>query len=535
MPSLIETIRIEMSKEYNVNIAKKIIEIIESEEFDDETVWDDVKEDDESSLKDRMSLKEFNSLKRICNNYYNPKPKPKPKPGGGKTKMPKLVRDYDKWNEKKKKTRQIYLKQCPLLIKADQDETLMNTATLGRDNKMPLISYFVDTFNRYRINQFTNNGKVIDTNKFTDSLPFYKKLQKSEQKGTKVHSILETYQARFAPKLTLSPQQHLKFDKEKVEDILRYIYGVSQMIDGIIKNNNVHDSEDDIIPFQFDLVLLPFGGHDKINNDDGWEAVDVSDEELTSDSDEEPEEEYGDNSSKKNDKIGKIEPRLKKYNIKHVKFQIEQKQLNSNASAVIKRKFNEKFKEIRKGRNGRYVMIVDRRDETQANKNNKTSDDKIYIYSPKCEDNNNDEKKDKDKDDEKKDGHEYYHKIHKKYVEESLVYKTTKCLIPGLNEHLIDPHLGCKDPNLITLSFHILSSDVIKCYLYLNGGGTRFEATDLINILPKHFKKQPPAHSKLLDNDQLEVEFPLKLKDPKFQEWYKATTQKKADINHGRY
>ena len=552
-------------------------------------VLDDVQDESQSSLRDKMEANEFIALQRICKQYTNHKHQPssymkannrnnrnshsKYRKQAKSQSITKIDYQVPDWINKQNQTREIYLSQCPLLIGAEKDNTLMNTATLGRHNNIPLITYFVDTYNRYRVNNAFNsndNDDIKDNDKelnntepmkFINGLPFYKQLYDSDKKGTKVHSILETYQARFAPKIQLNPDINDKFN-DNIEDTLRYIYGVSQMLESIIAAKRLPDNvedEDDIIPFQFDLVIIPHGGKNNSNkdienqyaavvdddsDDDGDDGTSSDDDDDDDDDDEE--EEYGDGTQNDDDKdkIGKIITRLKKYDIKAAMFEIEQKTLKTNASAQIKRKFNEQFKSVRKGRHGRYVMIVDRREEEKDNDNDndddedekgynndkhgdddekeKKSNDKIYIYSPKCEIDGGKKKKN------------CYHKIHKNFVDESLIYKTTKCLIPGLDEEINDPHLGCNERGLITLSFHVLSTELIKCYLYLNGGGTRFEPIDLITILPRHFKKGAPSKSSLLDEQQLKHYFPLKLKDEKFYSWFKQTTQKKPNINHGR-
>eukprot|EP00484_Ammonia_sp_Unknown_P001417 CAMPEP_0197021786 /NCGR_PEP_ID=MMETSP1384-20130603/2703_1 /TAXON_ID=29189 /ORGANISM="Ammonia sp." /LENGTH=459 /DNA_ID=CAMNT_0042449693 /DNA_START=21 /DNA_END=1400 /DNA_ORIENTATION=+ len=427
-------------------------------------------------------------------------------------------------------TRSSYAEQCPTLTKEDHDKSFMLTAALGRRNQLPLVSYVVDTFNRYRIQQLLHgkdSSKDYTAADFTADVPYYQ-----EKENFHVHSVLSTFQTRFVPKLQLEP---LAVFTDSAEDILRYIYGTSQMIQTVLarevakENSGVNADDvsdvDQIIPFQFDLVIVPKGSKQSKQMQQ-FEHVDITDSEGDDDDDDDDDDdEEEDDEAKQADNIGDILPRLEEHAIAAEIFEIEQKTLDQNG--MIYRTLNDHFRKVSKGRNARYVMVVDRRDDAKetGNDNDNGKDDEkqpakkkngadtLYMYSPKC----------KAKGASKVD--EHFHELHKDLVEESLVFKTTKCLIPGVSDG-IDPHLGCKNLNVITLSFHVLRIDLVKCYIYINGGGSRFEPSDLINILPKHFAKPPAKDSSLVDEQQLDKLFPLQLRDKNFDEWYKRTTAK---------
>ena len=68
--SLIGIIQIKLRNEYSSDITAKIMEIIEEDGFDDETIWDDVQDEDDSCLKEKMKLNQFRSLVKICEKYH---------------------------------------------------------------------------------------------------------------------------------------------------------------------------------------------------------------------------------------------------------------------------------------------------------------------------------------------------------------------------------------------------------------------------------------------------------------------------------
>ena len=167
-------------------------------------------------------------------------------------------------------------------------------------------------------------------------------------------------------------------------------------------------------------------------------------------------------------------------------------------------KFGQEFKKIGDASHGRYVMVVDRRDDDDS-KSRKVSDDEIYIYSPTITD-------------------RMYHQIEEDFVTEGLIHKTLRCLIPGLNMEIYDPHIGAWESDIITLSFHMLSKKLLRCYLWINGGVTRFEVNDLSTILPRHFKVIDISEPSLLDKNWIHNYFRLALQDQEFDNWYEQTT-----------
>jgi len=196
---------------------------------------------------------------------------------------------------------------------------------------------------------------------------------------------------------------------------------------------------------------------------------------------------------------------LKAYNIDGVTLEMHQKTLHDSAPVELLRIVRKLFKEVHPQRYGRYVMVVDRRDPNSTAQR-KTSSDKLYVYSPNCNQNYN------------------YHQLHQDWVSESLAFKSLKCLFPSVRKKM-QPHFGCGQRDCITLSFHVLQQDVIRCYLYVDGGGARFEPADLIQLLPNYFTKPSTRYNK----QDVEQKFGLELSEKQFETWYNKTTISKLN------
>jgi len=504
--SLTSQLKDALTKQFGEADAETFMTILGENGFDDdESILDDVKDADDSILKDdpNMTPDAFACMQRVCGQY-------------GKEQNP--FEDLDdatkmkEWKTKYDETESLYLTQCQTLVQSSRDASLKNVATLGRlHGNVPLIAYCVDTFNRFRIEEFLRSGQDVNSSDFLRMVPFYhafnEKQKAKKEKTIDLLTTLEAYSARWTHPLELLPSTVFVDD---IDDILRYIFGVTQMLGSLLNDEDPGDNDLKVnleLPFQFDLAILPSGGKKTIRNQFTQVDVPAHDDDDDDDDDEEEEEDEVQPES-----VQDIEGGMKKFGIKPVTFDISQELLNeSTAVRTLKRELRSKFMQVGPQRNGRYVMVVDRRDSKKSNK------DKIWMYSPQCEQ-LPDEKENPEKGPS-------YHRLHQNFVEESLLYKTLKCLIPSARVRL-DPHYGCKQHDMITLSFHVLRKDLIKCYLFMNGGGARFEVTDLIKLLPKFFLKSSSASSTLLNRAIVERNFGLKLQDEQFEAWYKKTTSK---------
>ena len=421
------------------------------------------------------------------------------------------------WDNKYDEIKKIYSLQCPLLVEhsnPDKGYAWLETAVLARYNDIPLISYIIDTYNRYRIdNAFIDKEEIQDIKpyRFISLVPFYKELYDQDRRGTRIKSLFEEllvgvgeylHGFRFQPPVPLNLDIDQKFT-DNVGDILIYIYAVSQMLNSVIKKEKKGDF-DPIMPFQFDLAIIPW-----IRNVDIKTEIDYmmhSDDKSSSDSDC-SEDEATDHEVEDAIPNYPIIEALDTHHVRRVSFKIQKATLQSKHLTQIAARFGQEFKAIKMFHRGRHVMVVNRRE---------TEEDDIYIYSPRLS--------------SKGASKTWYDRIEKHFVNESLIYKTRQCLIPGLDtekkwNYGHGPHTGARDKNMIILSFHMISKEVLRCYLYIKGGVTRFEAKDLATLLPKYFKSTVISEPKVLDKKWIHTYFGLALQDEEFYNWYETTTR----------
>lgn len=74
---------------------------------------------------------------------------------------------------------------------------------------------------------------------------------------------------------------------------------------------------------------------------------------------------------------------------------------------------------------------------------------------------------------------------------------------------------------VVTFSFHVVSAEVVRCYLYRNGQCIRFLPRDIKAVLPKHFAQSPENMCFLEDAERVaEMSARLSFTDTHFDAWY---------------
>ena len=175
-------------------------------------------------------------------------------------------------------------------------------------------------------------------------------------------------------------------------------------------------------------------------------------------------------------------------------------------------------------KNKRMVMFVDRRSKTWEDNKLHNFGDEVIFYDPPKGTNSLPDKQD-------------YETI----LPESYYNTSQKCLIPrigyndGINEALItskmnslkrtqNSTISCKTAcggNLILFSFHIISSNIIKCYVWREGQFTRFFPQDIHYILPKIFKSELSTTKQFINDEKIhELISNVKFIDKQFEYWY---------------
>ena len=103
-----------------------------------------------------------------------------------------LTYNYNHWKQKVKEIQNLFDTQCPGLIPNASEKSLYNVAAIGEQNDIPLITYYADTYNRYRIEEWSKNKKDIQPGDFLKQLPYYRSLHESNNPGKEVHAVLSS-------------------------------------------------------------------------------------------------------------------------------------------------------------------------------------------------------------------------------------------------------------------------------------------------------------------------------------------------------
>ena len=83
--------------------------------------------------------------------------------------------------------------------------------------------------------------------------------------------------------------------------------------------------------------------------------------------------------------------------------------------------------------------------------------------------------------------------------------------------------VNCRSPigNVLIFSFHAISADVMRCYLFRGGQSIRFLPRDIKHVLPRMFVQRPDNKRFLDDEDRIaELAARLKFEDTHFRAWY---------------
>ena len=94
-----------------------------------------------------------------------------------------------------------------------------------------------------------------------------------------------------------------------------------------------------------------------------------------------------------------------------------------------------------------------------------------------------------------------------------------------LTTQAVNTEVPCKGAFMV-LSFHVMSPDEIRCYIYLNGQFVRFQPDDIKYMLPQFFKQneQNLTFSQSNKIDMMIKDMNGKLIDTKFSIWYKENS-----------
>ena len=376
--------------------------------------------------------------------------------------------------DKKERTayfNKLFQKQCPLICNEGMknDKNILNILTIGQKKNVPhFLSYLSDTYSRDRL-RFEDS---LSPQQWALHSPYCKllgKLTNKENVETVVSSIA-SFNHRVVPKLQQHPS---KVINDSLSDVCDYIHAAATFVTSLTQK------ELGTCPFQIDFALT---FDDVMVIDEADEEEDAYDADDSVDETDFKEIEFF-------DCFVDIKQKLTDAKVSYLaqcrgNAQEEAKldtntqfssQFNMFRRKTIQQKYNFDTDE-QYPRMHRFVALVDRRQPNDENAEYVADSDEILFYEAQPM------------------------TLPKEPCSLWYFESSKTCIIPGqyvpkdskmdaMQKGMIeaksslDPCMG----SLMLLSFHVIDSDTIKCYLYLHGQLLRLFPDDLVNVLPRYF------------------------------------------------
>jgi len=307
-----------------------------------------------------------------------------------------------------------------------------------------------------------------------------------------VMAAIKSFQHRIAPKLLLRPANFIQDSLKNVcEHICTTVLFVHRLAAYELETNTVgmKPTKNQTCPFQYDAVFA-FNGVERGGGGVGAsESFSDAEDDDDEDDEDEDDQKYFDcfgNIKKKlrdNDRLfvsepitGSIDDRSRILNAKFVELR---KQMS--------KKYNDEIMEEEYPRTHRFCAVIDRRrptneneDDEKENKNEIIELDELIMYEPE---------KGSAKFPNNKPVPMFYFNTSRKSIIPGYDVKDIK----DAKQTLIRKTIAAQDPckgGIMTLSFHVESADVIRCYLFINGQSIRFMPEDIVLVLPRFFDQK---------------------------------------------
>merc|ERR1712228_761506 len=355
----------------------------------------------------------------------------------------------------------------------------------------------------------------------------------------RLHQAMRTYHQRLAKPLDFNPKYIICDNIEEICDIIK-------SMTHILSSFKWHG-----MPFQIDLMIFPKNTKNTIDDtlddtdddddDDDDDEDDMKSDEFDELDDDRPDADY--DHPMLGDMVDSNKPRQKKdeYDIGDMLMSMNKKHYDhfyencipfdrsddgiKALQRFIKRKCIKPFK--KSTQNGRYVFIVDR---DGNHSQSFISKNKVYDVSLPQNEQKTDYKAAKGKDYLYcfQPPKEYGHCIDHETMIEVLHLNTLDCLLPKTKNNDDDENeefVGAKHfekGEMLCVSFHILSDDEIRCYLYIDQKYMRINIGQncyLQEILKKYFQQQP-SNEKTFKQRENYNDFGISTNDPAFEDYF---------------
>ena len=233
-----------------------------------------------------------------------------------------------------------------------------------------------------------------------------------------------------------------------------YLVAILQVI-AVLKGQPYHQH----CPFQLDLWIIPRNVKNVVYDGGGLDSGDEDDgDDPEDDEKKEAHPEDGGNGQDDVDKdcIGDLEERLKGMGWKYTKCEHPDSDGADAKQLTLKRKMEHQLRTLLADRRKqRIIVYIDRRNPKRVDIGKESVDiwaDSIYFVQPLDE---------------------QFSQIPDGHSPETLFWASTQCLLPRADGR----HFGCKHPfngYQFTLSWHVESADLTRCYWFCGHWGTRF-------------------------------------------------------------
>jgi len=419
-----------------------------------------------------------------------------------------------------------------------QDE-IMNSAQdilfveyLGRKNgNYPLLIHFVDSWVRCQMNEWIKRGthtgfQKMSTLTFFDRYcnhPAFRKY--ADDDSTSKHQLfnlircaMQSYQGRMLRPFDGS--RAWKIDGDAV-DLANYLFEMARIVRNCA-NQPVHNLAT-IVPIQVEFLVI--NKRLKENKPSPLDSKGVSqlfDDDDTDDDDDDIDEVDDDEEEFISGDVGKL---LSKKKIVFNLYETHPLREMFRCTEDVKRVVDNK-------RCKRTVFIIDRRKNNKEKAKNteyKESDqkqrpktdrgDKVYLFKPL--------------------NFGQFEENQQKLVHAELHHNSIKSIVPRPASKAAD--YGATDSlrgRMLVFSFHIMSKDEVRCYLFYQGQCFRFLGEDLLNVLPTFFVNGQKAKNDLLTRYKQDAswkkqfdEFCDTFVDIRFDTFYHDLTGKRVRID----
>eukprot|EP01084_Bolivina_argentea_P256874 432656_1 len=425
---------------------------------------------------------------------------------------------------------------CPIIFgKEIENKDLITLLSIGENINQPYLHLLADTYARDRVNHYLEiktilkqyeedinqlpiqyrdiNVNKLQVNSWMELNAHTKKIKnwsKHHQQFDLLQSAIRSYYHRICPLMDVAPTFKIQDNYEEICEL------ISGAVD-FVYNLTTSPFESGICSFQLDFCIAfnnvkqPTTDEDTVMYDD---AVMYDDDDVTDHKDEKKHEKKDENAffdcfcniKEKLEQAGLIYVSQKVTTSRHLKFKPQFTQLATKLKPKLQKETNEFPRRFR------FVSILDRR-------NSKEGDELIFAEPPQdC----------------------FKFPEENKRCDDLWYFNSSKtCIIPkdkNYNDKDEDKKRKLKteiintdhpmNNGMLTLSFHVVSKEEIRCYMYIGGRMMRFVPENLKLFLPQFFSDSEYKSSE--DLDLLIKNMNSKLVDARFNSFYHSN---KTDID----